>query len=81
MKTLIRELPAIIGVSAAWGVIIFLGTLAFTDASVTQSASGGLGAAAMWLVIILCWRTIRTGVRARTPKAGMRESGDCDRQG
>lgn len=78
MKTLIRELPAIIGVSVAWGVIIFLGTLAFTDVSVMRSALNGLGAAAMWLVIILCWRAIRAGVRAGTPKAGMRKSGDGD---
>ncbi|MFE1036955.1 hypothetical protein ACFW40_34405 [Streptomyces sp. NPDC058807] len=76
MKTLIRELPAIIGVSAAWGVIIFIGTLVFTDVSVVQSASSGLGAAAMWLVIILCWRAIRAGFGARKSKAGMCKSGD-----
>jgi hypothetical protein len=71
VKTLRRELPAIIGVSATWGAIIFLGTLVFTDASAGQSASNGLGAGVMWLVIIFCWRAIRAGVRARRSKGEM----------
>ncbi|WP_210964730.1 hypothetical protein [Streptomyces sp. b94] len=47
MKSLSRELHVIIGVSVAWGIIIFLGTLVFTDASAGQPASNGLGAAVM----------------------------------
>lgn len=73
MKSLSRELPAIIGVSAAWGVIIFLGALVFTDASAGQSASNGLGGALMWLVIIFCWRAIKTVARVRREKVGRRK--------
>ncbi|MGW8066977.1 hypothetical protein ACVV2G_33090 [Streptomyces ziwulingensis] len=54
--------------SAAWGVVVLLGTWTLTDANAGQSASSGAGAAAMWLTAIFCWRAMKAGTRARRRK-------------
>lgn len=68
MRNLIREIPAMVGVSAGWGVIIFFGTWILMGADVRGSALSGLGAASLWLVIIFCWEVARVALQGNREK-------------